>query len=52
MQYQTRDLGFNDYKMGGTQLPSGDYLYFRDMPDGINLNAIQEDSFSIIGPAL
>jgi LPS sulfotransferase NodH len=51
MQYQTRDLGFNDYKMGGTQLPSGDYLYFRDMPDGLNLNTIQEDSFSIIGPA-
>ncbi|MAJ68277.1 MAG: hypothetical protein CBB67_004570 [Alteromonadaceae bacterium TMED7] len=52
IQYQQRDLDFNDYNMNGFQLKSGDYVYFRDL----NPNLLQSDnkiskSFSIIGPA-
>jgi len=52
IQYQQRDLDFNDYNMQGFRLKNGDFVYFRDLDIDLLSNTEElNNSFSVIGPA-
>lgn len=51
IQYQKRDLDYTDYDMQGVRMPSGDFIYFRDLEKDFSFDDDLENTFSIIGPA-